>query len=226
MNYIAQIISLPSAEARRRQVDKVMNKAQISYSFIDAINGKELHAKDYYPICTNPNFFFNRRHVISPSEVGCRLSHKNAISDFLKNTDCEWLFVFEDDIQFKELKMANLLANLSSLSGVDPMLVHLGGQEGISCAKRVLRYDRRIVGGLEVSKVFLPTVRWLYRTCGYLVNRQAAELLTKVHDKCTFVADDWGFVLKKSGIKHLHYCDVVSHPMELLDSSIESERQK
>jgi glycosyl transferase family 25 len=134
--------------------------------------------------------------------------------------------VFEDDIVLREREFSTLLKHLELLPVDESKVIHLGGQEGIAQANRVLRLKKDGPEKLAMKRVFMPTVRWLYRTCGYLINRKAAEALIRAHNEHSFVADDWSFVLKKSGINGISYYDAVIHPLDLSNSTIEAERKK
>lgn len=221
---IIKVISLQTAESRRIAISHILKKNDLQFDFVDAIDGREMKAKEYYPLSSNPNYFFNRRSMLTPAEVGCRLSHKVAISDFLDVNSGGWLMILEDDIQFKE-GFLELLNGIDKLAVEDPMIIHFGGQEGILCKNRVLKKIDKEFKSLGLSKVNKYTLRWLYRTCGYVLNVEAAKELHELHNTCTFVADDWGFILKKTRIKMIHYLDCVTHPLDLSDSSIENERQ-
>lgn len=208
---------------RRNKISKNLNSFDLSYTFIDAVNGREILAKDYYPMAKNPNFLFNRRHIISPAELGCRLSHKKAIDTFISNSTKEWLMIFEDDIEFS-IELINYLRFITSIKSCDDFLIHLGGQDGLSTKNRILFKKDKNYTVLKAKSVFSFTLRWLYRTCGYVVNKAAAEKLLKAHE-FSFVADDWCFVKNKSHINKIYYVDMITHPTDLSNSSIENERK-
>ena len=224
-NFEIRIISMLDAYERRNKITQLMLKHKLDFSFINAINGKNLLAKDYFPLSRNPNFLFNRKHIITPSEVGCRLSHKNAITEFITNSKKEWLLVFEDDINFNE-ELISFLHKINSItSSSDDILIHLGGQDGLKSQNRLFFKENLILNDIKINIVRPFCLRWLYRTCGYVINRRAAEKLLKTHNNYTFVADDWGYICKKSKIKNIFFNNLVIHPIDLSTSSIEAERQ-
>lgn len=220
---VIKIISLKVAKSRQIAISNLMNMNNLQFEFVDAIDGREMKAKEYYPLSCNPNYFFNRRAMLTPAEVGCRLSHQKAISDFLNENSGRWLMILEDDIQFKE-GSNNFINKITKTEVGRPMVIHLGGQEGILCRKRVLKKVDQEFKKLGLYKVNKYTLRWLYRTCGYILNIEAAKELHELHRSFSFVADDWGFILKNTNIKVVNFFDCVTHPTDLSDSSIESER--
>lgn len=217
------IVSMLHDSERREKIEENCVKFNLRSSFIDAVNGREILAKDYYPLAKNPNFLFNRRHIISPAELGCRLSHKKAIETFLADSKKEWLVVFEDDIKF-DISLVNYLNKINSIKSNNEYVIHLGGQDGLSTKRRIIFKKDNMYDLLKAKTVFSFTLRWLYRTCGYLINRSAAKELMKVH-QFSFVADDWCFVKNKSKIDKIYYVDLIKHPIDLSNSSIEHERK-
>ncbi|WP_333497670.1 glycosyltransferase family 25 protein [Kluyvera sp. CHPC 1.2972] len=218
------IISLQTDLERRKNIIERLNKISCPYEFIDAIDGRQLSTKEYYSKAKNPHYWFNRRHIISPAELGCRLSHKKAIKSFLDCTDSFWLVVLEDDVSFKN-SFKTVINNLDSSTNIsEPLVIHLGGQEGIHCRNRVLSFSSFKINKQKYRKIFLPTARWLYRTCGYILNRPAAELLYNLHLTDSFLADDWVYILKKTKITNLGFYDCIEHPLDLSNSTIENER--
>ncbi|EPR5449800.1 glycosyltransferase family 25 protein [Yersinia enterocolitica] len=222
-NIEIRTISMLSAEERRTNFSHLMLEHKLNFFFTDAINGKELSAKDYFPLSKNPNYFFNRKHIITPSEVGCRLSHKKAISDFIMNSQKEWLVVFEDDIKFDN-NLVSFLEKINKMTLSDEVIIHLGGQDGLSSYNRLFFKKNEFINNFKIDTVRSFCLRWLYRTCGYIVNRNAAKKLLQVHNTNTFVADDWSYIRKKTNIKNIYFINLVTHPIDLSSSSIEAER--
>lgn len=211
-----KVISLSSSAIRRGKISSLMQNSKLDFTFIDAIDGRKISAQEYYPLANNENYKFNRRHIISPSELGCRLSHKKALEQFIENSDARWLIVLEDDVSFKH----DIDVLLDKLKYIDGNVLHLGGQEGLNNSYRSIKYK---VDSSGLKKVFYWTSRWLYRTCGYIVDKKSASKLLDVHSQYNFVADDWSFIIKKSNLK-LYFFDFIRHPEDLNDSSIEHER--
>lgn len=221
---IIKVISLQAAKERRLLISNLLKENNLEFEFIEAVDGRVMKAKDYYPLLRNPNFFFNRRTVLTPSEVGCRLSHSAAISQFVEADKNDWLMILEDDVQFKT-GFVEFVEKLNHTTVERPMVIHLGGQEGILCKNRVYKKIDTDFSELNIDQINKYTLRWLYRTCGYILNLASAKELSKLHNTHTFVADDWGFILRNTNIKKINYVDYVQHPIDLSDSSIEGERR-
>lgn len=215
------VISLIDDVKRRKIIQKEINKYQLNFIFFDAIYGKDIAGGEYYKLCKNENFLFNRRVILSPGEVGCKLSHENVIRDFIYKSKSDWLVVLEDDISFK-FDPRFLLSELDNFD--ENSIIHLGGQEGLNNSKRVVKYNKVVLRGYTVSKICPITLRWLYRTCGYVISRKVAERVYSVYQSHNFVVDDWRFLTKKANVKEVLYCDMVKHPEDLSTSKIEAER--
>tara|TARA_B100001059_G_C17833487_1_gene586332 strand:- start:2913 stop:3590 length:678 start_codon:yes stop_codon:yes gene_type:complete len=223
---VLTISLLKDGDRRSRFLEQFQSEG-ISFSFVDAVDGRSATTKEYYNHAANENYLFNRRWIISPSEYGCKASHQKALEEFIYNSDEEFLLVCEDDITIDSSlkKFIKKLEGESSSLSEDDLVIHLGGQDGLANSRRLIKFSQKVIANREVFKVFPLTLRWLYRTCAYVVNRSAAQKILAVHQKHNFVVDDWAFIRKRTGISNIYFCDIVRHPDELLNSNIESERQ-
>src|SRR5690606_22765699 len=88
------LISLEKDIQRRIDLEKKFLKSYQSMHWIKAINGKELSAKDYFYY--TQQYFNAHKKLITPSEVGCTLSHIQTLEVFLE-TDEEYCLILEDD---------------------------------------------------------------------------------------------------------------------------------
>lgn len=107
------VISLLRSEKRRKNVLKAFSDNNLSFSFIDAVDGRE--GKDPLLNRFKPKKFLSRHgrpHM--PGEAGCYASH------FLAWKKCveinKPIIIFEDDFIFNE-KAAEIISILSSLIG-------------------------------------------------------------------------------------------------------------
>jgi glycosyl transferase family 25 len=189
------------------------------------VNGKELLASVYFEHASNSDYWFNRSHILSPGEVGCKLSHCKVLSDFLsKNQQSGSLCIFEDDITLKipQTELNTLSSYVASMK--NPAVLHLGGLEGLKNTNRLLMYKSESINGLSIYRTSKITLRWLYRTCAYLVNIKGAEVLLRTLGSSNIPADNWNYISKRNSDLRIFYADVVSHPMDLSTSSINCER--
>ncbi|WP_272668610.1 MULTISPECIES: glycosyltransferase family 25 protein [unclassified Providencia] len=211
------IISLKEHITRRKNImSQIKNQGHLS-RVSDAINGKEMSAHEYFCSYKCEASKINGRKFLTPSELGCFLSHKKVINEFLASKN-DWLLVLEDDV--------NLINDLNKLTNKFENLDHnsiyiLGGQDGLSSFKKVLFKNQRN----GTKKIIFGTHRWIYRTCCYLIHKKAANNIFTLMNKYNFMADDWGFILKKTDIERIYYEEYFAHPIDITDSVIETERK-
>ncbi|MDH0970465.1 glycosyltransferase family 25 protein [Acinetobacter johnsonii] len=210
------LISLELDSQRRLKIVHSFPKNYPKMQWIKAVNGKDLAAKEY--------FFYIQKYLkvnkklLTPSEVGCTLSHLTALENFLK-TDDKYALIIEDDIlgEDKDIDYLKSLMKKIDFSGV----LLCGGQDGLNYWKYVLA-KKDIDEVYHISKF---SIKFLSRTCCYVVSRDFAEYLLKFHEKNLSLADDWYKILRKTSYSFL-YLDILSHPIDLSNSHIESERSK
>jgi len=204
------VVSLKSDVERRNKISSELLKHNLSFSFIDAIDGGSLSAKDFFFQSSSSNSRF-----LSPSELGCSLSHQVAYYEFLKS-NCEYLMVLEDDVEISnyDLFRTELSENL------DGLLTLLGGQEGL---RRPALLNKVRLGR---KGLYLRSFYWHFfqRTCSYIVSRNRAKDLIRLWEKGAFLADDWYYILRNANFRGLLYLPIFTHPMDLSHSKIEEER--
>jgi len=155
---------------------------------------------------------------LTPAEVGCAMSHLEAYRAFLES-GADVLLVYEDD--------ARLQGPLPDFSAIfepradRPAMLHLGGQDGLTTRGRL--HGKRVSPELDVWRVPPPAYRCLWRTCSYMLNRPAAQLLLARQELKMLNADSWRFFFREHPID-LFYSPRVAHPVHLGGSLIESER--
>ncbi|MDM1269001.1 glycosyltransferase family 25 protein [Acinetobacter indicus] len=210
---IIYLISLEKDYERRRLITSSFPIYRKNFNWIKAIDGRELLAKEFF-IYANKYFKKNNK-LITPSEVGCALSHIEAYRKFLK-TDEEYCLIFEDDIigNDNDIVQIEKIMQLEKPNG----LVLFGGQEGLPND-----YWKYILAK-KTNKLYLISdfsKKFLIRAHCYLVNRDTAKKLIESHKQEFHVADHWGELLK--GI-NMYYIDLIKHPEDLSNSNIEQER--
>ncbi|VEB76573.1 Glycosyltransferase family 25 (LPS biosynthesis protein) [Providencia rustigianii] len=210
------IISLKEHSIRREKIAKELETQGYTSKILYAINGKKMNAHEYFCSSRCETSKRKGRRYLTPSELGCFLSHKETIHDFLIRGN-EWLLVLEDDVNLIN-KLSKLTEKLNSFH-TDSIYI-LGGQDGLSSFKKVLFMKQKN----NTKKVIMGTHRWIYRTCCYLVHRNTALMIDQLMSKYTFMADDWGFILRNTKIKNIYFESFFSHPIDISDSTIESER--
>jgi len=179
------------------------------------VDGRELSAWSYFVRGVS-----GRRWPLTPGEVGCSLAHLDALKAFLASPD-PFLTVYEFDAfvrdEFEEL--APLFAPYEG----QPVVLHLGGQDGLMRRSRLFGKVVAHSPPVEVWRLARHSTRWLFRTCGYVVNREAAEIIARSYQRRLQRADDWGRLLSGHSCVFL-FAPMVSHPLDLNRSRLEHER--
>lgn len=221
------VLSMRNAIARREEMARKLQGVNLKYDFFDAVDGRKLEAGDFYNKSINSNFWFNRRKILTPSEVGCTLSHNEILKEFVSNSADEWLIVLEDDVDIKS-NFSQVLHNFCSYNSDKPFngVLILGGQEGLK--------SQHLIFKIKSKKYFnhpfylIPSFfhKWVYRTCGYAINKESAKKILDLKTKKNIVADDWSYIFKKTSLDKMYFTHLVVHPEDLSDSSIHNERIK
>ncbi|MDO9951216.1 glycosyltransferase family 25 protein [Glaesserella parasuis] len=214
---MVKVISLKNEIEKRQNVINEL-KDTMNFSFFDAIDGRNLLSMKYFKYLRMLKGRAKKRGYITPSELGCTLSHFSVYHDFL-NSDKEWLLVLEDDITIN----SNLFFLIESIinQNYSDYINILGGQEGLKRPRLIEFLFRKNIRIL--SSPFYGF--FLYRTCSYLVSRAVVERLYSTHKNFCYLADDWGNIAIQSNIRGFTYCKIFSHPEDLSNSRIESERK-
>ncbi|HIF9319187.1 glycosyltransferase family 25 protein [Photobacterium damselae] len=216
-----KIISLDKDIERRFKLENNLKQYNLHGDFISAIDGRKLSAIDYFKMSKNSDYFFDRKSYLTPSELGCFLSHKKALSEFVENSQANWLLVLEDDVFFDE--ELSIFINKREDSLCTNNLYILGGQNGLASFNRVF-FTKKTKDKPYMMKASFGTHRWLYRTCCYLIHRKNAKDMISLMEKNTYVVDNWNYVLKNTDLNSIWFCNVISHPEDIISSNIQEER--
>lgn len=170
------VISDNNNEVRRQNVIKEFNKENIEFRFFDAIMANKMSKEELATKSIKDTF-------LSPSEIGCALSHCGVYDEFLKS-DEKSIMICEDDIYFtKYFNYDSLLKIKEFLEETDePRLVVL--QKSIYHDKRI-----RSVG----DNINLYSTRNAFCTHGYMINRAAARNIKSFQIPVRFEIDAFKF---------------------------------
>lgn len=94
-----------------------------------------------------------------------------------------------------------------------------GGQDGLNFWKYIMA--KKNIDGLYFIPIF--SIKFLFRTCSYLVNKNTARYILKKQQQNFEVADAWHEIFKNSNISFA-YLNLFNHPEDLSNSHIENER--
>lgn len=181
------------------------------------IIGKNLSVSQYFEMGVA-----GKSKPMTPGELGCTLSHLEALKDFLAS-DAQYAYVFEDDVIFK--CAINFDHEFSFLE--NGFILSLGGINLYLCNKargQILKekfYDRPI---LKLHPYFSDKA---FYTMGYVIDRTAAQAFID-YNKIVHLADDWEGFLKYAPSISFYFTDILAHPelnfVKNTQSSIENER--
>lgn len=208
------VINLEKDFEKKISFTRNFEKKISDFKFFPAINGRDLNAYEYF-MHINRCKGRAKQKIITPSEVGCFLSHKEAINHFLKSSK-ETLLIFEDDIYTE--KQIDIICKINFS---EDRIYILGGQNGMRRPKifsPFLKKDRPIN---------IPPLlnSFIYRTCCYAINKKTAKKLINIYEKNTFLADDWSTIVREAEIEGISYINLFEHPIDLTSSNIEEERK-
>ena len=144
------------------------------------------------------------------------MSHKLALEDFVVNSTFDWALILEDDVYPRLGFKLGDLVGLKSI--IDVGIVHLGGQDGLSPLFSPLTMAKKISGGALILNPLFH--RFLYRTCCYFIHKDSARKIISSHNQYNLVADDWSFLIRRSGVDRLYFYNLIAHPVDLFDSLI------
>ncbi len=200
---------LISLEGGKRFFKNNISLSNINFQ-IFGINGKDLRAEKYFK-----TMFSNDHKLLSPSEIGNRNSHIIAIESFLASSS-NFCCILEDDVTVNSNIFFDLIKSLS-LNSFD--FIHLGGLEGLRINTVFKRYEKN-KSVCAISKFELNT---LWRACGYIINKKAAQEIIDAQEKDVLVSDNWSTLFKNKKLNY-GFCKCVNHPELLENSLLQDER--
>ena len=213
MKNLVFVISLKSDEARREKL-KERFKNYGEFKLVEATDGRAMSAKEYYGYALASLEAYGR--LLSPSEVGCSLSHVRAYEEFLKS-DASFALILEDDVIGDESGIKKAFETAAKMDAGSALVC--GAQDGLE--GRFSAFGKKLDEDFWlVSKRSYGTI---YRAAAYVLDRRAAEKILQTHKKALCVADFWQILLLKNGLK-MYFSDIFAHPLDLSGSNIQAER--
>lgn len=213
MKNLVFVISLKSDEARREKL-KERFKNYGEFKLVEATDGRAMSAKEYYGYALPGLEAYGR--LLSPSEVGCSLSHVRAYEEFLKS-DARFALILEDDVIGDESGVKKAFETAAKMDAGSALVC--GAQDGLE--GRFSAFGKKLDEDFWlVSKRSYGTI---YRAAAYVLDRCAAEAILQTHKKALCVADFWQILLLKNGLK-MYFSDIFAHPTDLAGSNIQAER--
>ncbi|WP_180055862.1 glycosyltransferase family 25 protein [Acinetobacter sp. YH12142] len=203
------IISVEHKESPRLKIflnQSFFQDKAIHYEII-GIKGADLPTKEYFEMAVK-----GREKPLTPGELGCTLSHLEALKRFLNSKE-DYALILEDDaiipddlnedIIYKTVKSINLPANI---------LFSLGGIQMKVCRNvrgKIQPYTFLNQSILKVSPHFYNRVNY---TVAYIVDRVMAETLLHYHEPIRR-ADDWSYLHDFDSTSQILMTHLFDHPI-------------
>lgn len=207
------LISLEGDFEKRQVLKERFPQNYNNFNLIDAIDGRNILAKEYFLKVLPFVGVYGR--LMSPSELGCTLSHIQALKDFLKSGQ-ERALIIEDDLIGGDFEI-ELISSLAAKLTENSLLI-CGGQNGL--ASRKWLFVKKKSDFYEVSPASYGNI---FRTCCYVVTRSSAIAILKRHKNGVTLADKWSEFFVETDV-NIYYVDLFDHPEDLSQSTIEVER--
>lgn len=211
---IIYFISLEQDIQRRAELARRLPKKYPEMQWVKAINGKELLAEEYFSYAQQ--YFIRNKKMITPSEVGCTLSHIKALETFLKTNE-EYCLILEDDVIGSDNDI-NIIFNLIGNEFSNGVIL-LRDQESFGFEKYILGKKHK-----KYYKIPKFSVHFMFGACAYIVDRSSARVILEHHKHNFEIADIWSKIISNSPID-FYYCPILKHPQDLSNSNIEDERK-
>src|SRR5262249_20996137 len=160
------------------------------------IDGRALSAAEYYKIIVRA--YAKHGQILTPSEVGCALSHLRMLEGFL-NSNEQIAIIFEDDVLIQEQSVEILLMALQFVGQSDILVA--SSQPRSEYPIRGLRLAER-TECYEVHKNDRGVVK---KTCAYVVGREAAKHILRVQNEGLRPADEFRVLCPDKG--RLLFCN-------------------
>lgn len=181
------VISLESDHARKSKLLKNFPKSFADFHFINAVDGRKLSASDYFNYIKQ--YLYENNRILTPSEVGCALSHMLAYEKIIENNAPA--LILEDDILGDDNKLE---AAKQLLDDIKPdEIILLGGLTQSKETNRVYIYPTAPVKNSDeiVYKIDPKTITYLGSACCYLIGVGAAKCILESQKRSLKLADNW-----------------------------------
>ena len=178
------LINLDRAPERMQRMEALMQKWNLSFERISAVDGTKFSSNDIenYRLPYHKRRYFLKD--MTAGEIGCYLSHLEAWKRLVASAQ-EWALVLEDDLAFLR-DPTPLLSNTDWIpEGVK--LVQLARGYPAMCS--VVR-DKRVIPVSDTEKLMVVLEGMNGGTQGYFIHRDVAEELIKISTQVPAPSDD------------------------------------
>jgi len=211
------LVSLESDLERRERLAAQFPEHYGGMIHVNAVNGRELSARQYYE--KNLRYVASTGKIMSPSELGCTLSHIRALELFVASGESRAL-ILEDDVLGDDASLRRIDDIARGLA--ENSLLICGGQDGLKKRKYLLgksALDR------DVFRLTLFSHKYVFRACCYVVTQTTAKIILQKHSREVVLADNWGYFFPEKEVS-IYFSNLLKHPVDLSDSHIEKDRAR
>ena len=189
--YKVYVVNLKKDKKRKEHIINELKKQKIiNYEIIDAVNGNILPLKELRSKTYKNKFKKNHWNVkMSPSQIGCALSHIK-IYKLLIKTDFEVALILEDDAVFVE-NFKNDLENF--------IIKNFKYKKQIILLSELKEFYSEPIS--KCKKYELVNVTNAFFTHAYFINRDAAKSIISFNYPIKTIADNFVFFKIYCGIK-------------------------
>lgn len=217
MSYKKYLITIQKKGETR--FDAFFQKNQFQYDDfqIVGIKGIELSTQAYFELAVA-----NHAVPLTPAELGCTLSHLQALKDFIAS-DAQYAYVFEDDVVFKTT--FDFEQDLGFLA--EGFILSLGGIQLYLCQKARGHLLKETFAQRPILKLHPYYSDKAFYAMGYVMDKKAAQAYIQFHQTIQH-ADAWQLFLTQHPEISFYFTDILDHPelnfINNTQSSIENER--
>lgn len=210
------LISLKADVDRRKKVAEQFPAYYEAMCIVEAVNGRELSASEFHRKIVS---YYNKTgRLMSPSELGCTLSHVRALELFIASGQ-PYALILEDDIIGDDAAICRI-GEIASRLGENDFFV-CGGQDGLTRSKFL--FGRQEVEP-DLFRVSNLSRQHLLRACCYVVTQTTARQIVLRNSAGVVLADYWATYFP-SWKNTFYFANLLRHPLDLSCSNIESERK-
>lgn len=181
------LISIENNESQRLKVffdQQIFNSSRNEFKKF-GVKGIDLTVKEYFELAVA-----GHAKALTPGELGCTLSHLEALRDFLKTTE-KYAIIFEDDaIQDGNFSFDDIENNLEHLGLENCFFFSLGGIQLVHSQKVKGTFYSKPMLERNILKVHPYYYHKFVSAYAYIVDRKMAELLLRYHSTPQ-VFDHW-----------------------------------
>ena len=179
------VISLKRSPERREHIKKHLDSIGLEFEFFDAVYGKELSEDQIDKLCDR-EAIKNAPHWLTPSAIGCSLSHYGVYQEIIKR-NLPYALVLEDDILFNIDFVACLDTTAKQMKENELMLLYYQSWEPLKLASN----SKKELCGKYVT--YVP--KDMYQpicAAAYLITQAACKTFSKAILPVRLCADTWG----------------------------------